>query len=72
MYLDVIIYVPLLLLKAMLEKDAEWRSQHEVLQCEFGNAMRHTLEEKSIENMTRTQLEQVYADNQISNNSPSA
>lgn len=47
-----------LLEKVMSEKDAEWRRQHEVLQSEFGSAMRHTLEQKSIENMTRTQLEQ--------------
>jgi len=46
-----------LLEKVMSEKDAEWRRQHEVLQSEFGCAMRHTLEQKNIENMTRTQLE---------------
>ena len=44
----------------MLEKDAEWRGQHELLQNEFGSAMRHTLEQNNIENMTRTQLEQVH------------
>ena len=43
----------------MSEKDAEWRGQQELLQNEFGSAMRHTLEQNSIENMTRTQLEQV-------------
>ena len=44
----------------MSEKDAEWRGQQELLQNEFGSAMRHTLEQNSIENMTRTQLEQVH------------
>ena len=43
----------------MSEKDAEWRRQQEALQCQLSNAMMHTLEQKSIENMTKTQLEQV-------------
>lgn len=47
-----------LLEKVMSEKDAEWRRQQEALQCQLSNAMMHTLEQKSIENMTKTQLEQ--------------
>jgi len=47
-----------LLEKVMPEKDAEWRRQQEALQCQLSNAMMHTLEQKSIENMTKTQLEQ--------------
>ena len=43
----------------MSEKDAEWRRQQEALQYQLSTAMMHTLEQKSIENMTRTQLEQV-------------
>jgi len=44
--------------KVMSEKDAEWRRQQEALHCQLSNAMMHTLEQKSIENMTKTQLEQ--------------
>jgi len=48
-----------LLEQVMANKNTECLKEHEALQNEFNNAMRHTLEQKNIEDMTKQQLEQV-------------
>jgi len=47
-----------LLEQVMANKNTECLKEHEALQNEFNNAMRHTLEQKNIEDMTKQQLEQ--------------
>ena len=46
-------------IQVMANKNTECLKEHEALQNEFNNAMRHTLEQKNIEDMTKQQLEQV-------------
>jgi hypothetical protein len=54
-----------LLEQVMVERDNEWRGKHEALQNEFGNAMQYTMEQKSVEHMSRQQLEQELTSLQI-------